>query len=138
MLGHVAPIDDQDVVVFAQRLVDQAVVGGQDRAIVPRARADELLEGAYSLRRLRPRAAPAQCHRLHVLAWDIREQQATQVDIGPGAPLTALKEGREVGMVRGQFVSQVGHMGGVSVSASGASLVTSSASSTTGIACSSL
>jgi len=47
LLGHVAPIDDEDAVVFAQRLIDRALMSSQDHGIVPRSLTDELLEASW-------------------------------------------------------------------------------------------
>jgi hypothetical protein len=35
LFGHITAIDDEDAVVFAQGLIDQALMDGQGRGVVP-------------------------------------------------------------------------------------------------------
>jgi hypothetical protein len=103
-LGHIAAIQNQDTVLLAQRLGDQALVFGQERIVVPRALADKLLQRAHVARGVRSRAQQPQRHRLHVLAPHVGQQQPTQIHVRPLALLAPGKQRGEVGMVGGQVL----------------------------------
>jgi hypothetical protein len=76
-LGHSTAIQDQDAIGLAQRFGDKTLMFGQDRRIVPRAFADELLQRPHLTCCLRPCAQQPQRHRLDVLARHVGNEQAT-------------------------------------------------------------
>ncbi len=80
---------------------------GQERVVLPRALADELLQRAHLARRLRSRAQEPQRHRLHVLAPHIGQEQTLQIHRGPRPLLAPGKQRGEVGMIGGQLLTHV-------------------------------
>jgi len=122
LFGHLAAIDDEDLVVGPEGLLDQALMRAQDRGVVPRAFADELLEGPHRPGCLGPDAQQPQRHglpgtRLRVLAGHIREEQPAQIPalragthLRPLPLLTPLEERCDMRMVRAQFVGQIGQI----------------------------
>lgn len=105
-LGDIAPVHDEHAVVFAQRLVHQPPMLGQDGVVVPASFTDELLQRSHAPLRPVVGAQEAQRHGLCVLARDIGDEQTPEIDGGPGTLLAAPKERREVGVVGRQLLRQ--------------------------------
>lgn len=66
VFGKVRTIDDQDPILFTERLVHQALMFGQQGVIIPLALPNELLESAHLPLRMRSHSQQAQGHRFHI------------------------------------------------------------------------
>jgi hypothetical protein len=77
-LGDIAAIQDQDAVLLPQRLGDHTLMFSEERRVLLRPFADELLQRPYLTCRLWPCAQEAQRHRFDVLARHVGREQPAQ------------------------------------------------------------